>query len=379
MLYVAPALDSDDRRVLAQIDEFYQQFVSSSGGTRANEWLGGVRKRLVAGAIMGSNTIEGYSVELSTASAIVAGAPVPADVPEESKAAVSGYRDALTWVMQTPEMDFFAHSEMVLSGLHFMMTRAWKGKRPGRYRRGGIVVTGADPLAPAYVGPDVADVPTLMGELVDWLNGGDLNAHLLVRAAMAHLNLVSIHPWQDGNGRMSRCLQTLVIARGGRTYPEFCSIEEWLGHDINTLDYYRVLRETNQGSYQPERTSHGWVRFCLRAHHLQAQLVSKRLRLGREVWEAAHELAQRLDLHERTVSALYAAATDRLRRETYQAEEGLSRDQSIRDIRRLERAGLVAAVGYGPTLSYIAAGRLESAAADIAASLTAPPVEPYPT
>ena len=326
---------------------------------------------------MGSNTIEGYTVELSTASAIVSGSPVSADVSEESREAVLGSRDALTWVMQMPEMGYFSHSEMVLSALHYMMTRFWKDKSPGRYRRKGIVVTGSDPLVPAYVGPSADELPTLMRELVEWLNTGDLDAHLLVRAAMAHLNLVAIHPWRDGNGRMSRCLQTLVIARSGRTLPEFCSIEEWLGHDINTLDYYRVLRETNRGSYQPELSSHGWVRFCLRAHHLQAQVVGRRLRLGREVWDASEALADRLGFNERTVSALYAAATDRLRRDAYQADEGLSRDQAIRDIRRLEHAGVLESVGYGATLHYVASGELKSAADEIAASLTAPSKEPY--
>lgn len=377
MLYIVPDLLDDDRRVLREIDDHYDQFGRSAGGTRARGWIDGVRKRLVAGAIMGSNTIEGYPVGLSTASAIVTGAPVPASVPEESREAVTGYRDALTWVMQAPELEFFAYGETVLSTLHFMMTRFWPEKSPGRYRRQGIVVTGSDPLAPAYVGPPAPEVPALMRELIAWLDTPP-DEHLPVRAAMAHLNLVAIHPWRDGNGRMSRCVQTLVIARGGRTYPEFCSIEEWLGHDINTLDYYRVLRETNRGSYQPERSAHGWVRFCLRAHHLQAQVVGRRLRLGGQVWAAAEELARSRGLTDRTVSALYAAATDQLRREAYQEAEGLSRDQSIRDIRKLEQAGLVTSVGYGATLSHVAAGELKEVTDAITESLTAPLVEPYP-
>ena len=65
---------------------------------------------------------------------------------------------------------------------------------------------------------------------------------------------------------------------------------------------------------------------------------------------AAQEMAGRLGLNERTVPALYAAATDQPWRDIYQEEEGLSRDQSIRDIRRLEQAGLVKGVGYGATL-----------------------------
>ena len=181
---------------------------------------------------------------------------------------------------------------------------------------------------PAYIGPDAERVPSLMGELVDWLNDGDLDAPLLVRAAMAHLNLVRIHPWRDGNGRMSRCLQTLVIARGGRLAPEFCSIEEWLGFDLNTLAYYAALRETG-GTYEPTADVHGWIRFCLRAHHLQAQVVDRRLRYGREIWSALARLTSERGLHDRVVAALYAAATDQLRREVYASEDG--RDKFVTD------------------------------------------------
>jgi Fic family protein len=376
MLYATPDLDDEDRRVLAEVDAYYGEFLRATGSAHALPWLGGLRKRLVAAAIRGSNSIEGYTVSPSTASAIVDDAPVGAEVPEESREAVAGYRDALTWVMQASDMDFFGYSETLLSTLHFMMMRFWSGKSPGRYRRAGIVVTGQDPLTPAYTAPSADEASSLMRELVDWLAIGDVDAHVLVRGAMAHLNLVSIHPWRDGNGRMARCVQTLVIARGGRVSPEFCSIEEWLGHDVNTLAYYAALNATG-ATYEPEVNAHGWVRFCLRAHHLQAQVVDRRLRYGRDVWAGIEQLAERGGLNERVVPALYAAATGQLRREVFQDEEGLSRDQAIRDIRGLERNGLVESVGYGNTLYYVAAGEARRVAEDVAVTHTAPTVEPY--
>jgi Fic family protein len=51
----------------------------------------------------------------------------------------------------------------------------------------------------------------------------------MVDVAMMHLNLVMIHPFRDGNGRVARALQTLVTARGQVLEPTFSSIEEWLG------------------------------------------------------------------------------------------------------------------------------------------------------
>jgi Fic family protein len=375
MLFKVPALDPQDLRVLGEIDDFYANFTRSTGGSAPREWLGGVRKRAVAGAIRGSNSIEGYTVDLTQASAILDGATVPASVPEDTREAVTGYRDALTWVLRTPEMGYFTHGETVISLLHFMMMRFFKGKSPGLYRRTGIVVTGNDPLAPAYVGPPAEQVHTLMAELVEWLNAGDLDAHPLIRASMAHLNLVSIHPWPDGNGRMSRCLHTLVLALAGRTHPEFSSIEEWLGNQLNTLAYYEALQFRRR--FEPSADAHEWIRFCLRAHHEQAQIVDRRLKLGAAMWHAIVDLVARLGLHTRTTSALYDAATDQLRRDHYQETEGVSRDQSIRDIRKLEQAGLVTSVGYGATLHYIAAGELKEILQREMAALTAPLVPPY--
>jgi hypothetical protein len=82
---------------------------------------------------------------------------------------------------------------------------------------------------------------------------------------MAHLHLVSIHPWADGNGRLSRSLQTLLIAREGILAPEFSSIEGWLGRPGNTWEYYRELASRG-ATYEPAQDVSSWVRFNLVAY-----------------------------------------------------------------------------------------------------------------
>lgn len=104
-----------------------------------------------------------------------------------------------------------------------------------------------------YEGPDASLVPVLMEALIDGLHGG-LSLDAVVRSAMAHLNLVMIHPFRDGNGRMARALATSVLARSGIGEPEFSSIEEWLG--ANTEDYDTVLAHTGHGSWQPRSDAH---------------------------------------------------------------------------------------------------------------------------
>lgn len=92
---------------------------------------------------------------------------------------------------------------------------------------------------------------------------------------MKHLNLVMIHPFRDGNRRMTRALTTLVLTRSDIGEPEFSSIEEWLG--ANTNDYYSVLAHTGHGFWHPRADAHLWLTFNLRAHHMQAQTVARRV------------------------------------------------------------------------------------------------------
>jgi Fic family protein len=193
-----------------------------------------------------------------------------------------------------------------------------------------------------------------MTELVDWLNLGEESTHPLVKAAMAHLHLVSIHPWCDGNGRMSRSLQTLMIAREGVLAPEFSSIEAWLGRPGNTWEYYRELNA--RGSrYLPDQDVSDWIRFNLTAYHQQAQTVRKRLNRSRTVLELLTDFTASKGLDDRLVSALHeVAVTGRVRRLRYENAEGLSVQQAQRDLRDLTASGLLESVGRTRARYYTA-------------------------
>lgn len=376
MLVATPNPTLDDLRVLEEIAGYQQKLRFQVREHR--RWEGQLRRDLAAGAIRGSNSIEGIHVSSEDAAALVEGEEMSANVDDTTRLAVTGYRDALTWVQQSAEMTTFRYEEMLLSALHFMIQKYDLRKWPGRYRVGAIYVTSEDPLRPAYTGPDPELVPGLMAELVEWLNTGELDQPPLVRAAMAHANLVKIHPWRDGNGRMSRCLHTLVLAQDKVLAPEFSSIEEWLGDPHNTFRYYDALA-TLGPVWAPQRAdAHQWIRFCLRAHHLQAQTVQRRVDRARMLWGALESVVVEHELDERMVSALYAAAVGELRRATYAKDEDLTRDQSVRDLQRLRREGLIQAVGHARTQRYVADGEIAEINEAIVDQLRSQPLrEPY--
>lgn len=94
----------------------------------------------------------------------------------------------------------FEWSDRVILDLHFDACSFQRDKSPGRWRSDPMGVTGPGGSL-AYTAPDGADVVGLMSEVVAWLSDGDLDAHVVVRAAMAHLHTVSVHRFSDGNGR----------------------------------------------------------------------------------------------------------------------------------------------------------------------------------
>ncbi|WP_084958534.1 Fic family protein [Thermoactinospora rubra] len=337
MLYGTPKLEPVDEAVLGEIEEMRRDLKYRLA--EPHRWDGQLRRQLQARAIQGSNSIEGYRASVEDIESIMEG-----EEPLEASSAVAreiaGYQQALTYIQLLARAHAFRYDVGLLHALNFMMIGHHRDKTPGVARPGGIYIRDSDTGEVVYEGPDAEEVPGLLDELVDWLNAGDLDAHSYVRAAMAHLTLVKIHPWRDGNGRMSRALQTLVLGRDQITTPEFCSIEEWLGQPRVTMEYYDVLGAVGRRRWSPHDDTLPWVRFCLRAHHMQAQRVQRRLTEAGEIWMLLEEQVDADGLHTRCVSALYEVFVNtRLRRTRYQADEGLSQGQATRDLRDLAAKG----------------------------------------
>ena len=177
----------------------------------------------------------------------------------------------------------------------------------------------------------------------------DSETPVMVKAAMAHLNLVMIHPFRDGNGRMSRCLQTLVLARDQILAPQFSSIEEYLGR--NTQSYYKVLQEVGAESWHPEGDARPWVRYCLEAHFVQASSVLRRVKESEEIWTRLETVCAEKRLPQRMLSALFDATVGmRVRNASYRAalkmwDEEIANQGATDDLRAMVNAGLLERFG----------------------------------
>lgn len=358
MLFTTPDLGDLELAVLDDINALFEKLKIRLHEPR--RWAGSLRRSQFARAVQGSNSIEGFDAALDDAAAIELGEP-PLDVDAETRLAIKGYCDAMTYVLQLASEPNFHYGEQLVRSLHFIMTSYDLKNRPGLWRAGSIIVRNDDTGETVYVGADLDDVPSLMHQLVDELNAEN-DSPLIVRAGMAHLNLVMVHPFRDGNGRMARCLQTLVMARNGILSPVFCSIEEYLGR--NTLSYYDVLARVGQGSWNPDRDAMPWVRFILTAHLRQAKTLQVRIRESEHLWDDLEKIVSRNALPERVLPIMYDAAMRyRVRNGTYRAileesGEGITEQVASRDLKRLTDLGFILAQGAARGRFYTASPAL---------------------
>jgi len=355
VIYRTPTVTDADRVVLEHIEELRSRLRFYLREPR--RWFGTLRRATLARAVQGSNSIEGYHASVEDVVAVIEGEE-PLNADEETRHAIEGYRDAMTYVLQLglsppmPPLD-----ESLVKSLHFMMLKYDLTKHPGQWRPGAVWVENQDGEI-VYDAPPRDELDGLVAEVLASVNaaGGDP----IVRAAMAHLNLALVHPFSDGNGRMARCIQSYVLAGEGLLSSEFLSIEEYLGRNTNA--YYDVLTEVAQGAWSPGRDAHPWLRFCLTAHYRQAQTLLRRIEETEALWDRCDQLARHHRLPDRAVGALCDAARGwRLRRSLYvktvrsSVGEEITDGTATRDLSAMAKAGLLEPVGekrgryYTPT------------------------------
>jgi Fic family protein len=300
-LYAAPSLQRIELDVVARIEEIRAQvrFVS----VEPKAWA-----RLLVPLFLAGETVDGS--EETTAAGVTPDAGHPSRRAPDPRAtdtddrAFAGYRDALGYILQLHDDPHFVYHESLVRSLHYMMLSHDPEKHPGRWRAEPIRVHGSGMWEVLYEPPPPDLVTELMAELMAWLNDKD-DLPAVVRAAMAHLNLVQIHPFADGNGRMGRALHTLVMVRDGILDPEFASIEKSIALD---RDGYRESIYALGTAWYPGADARPFLRFCLTAHLHQAERALQTARRMSAVWEAAEREVRAQRLPERVTHALADAA-----------------------------------------------------------------------
>lgn len=187
--------------------------------------------------IQGSLAIEGNTLSEEQITAILDGKHVIAPPREiqEARNAIAAYDQLEEWNPEN-EKDLLKAHGVLMAGLI---------DNAGRYRQGGVGVMGEK--AVVHMAPPAGRVPHLMGDLFRWLQKAEY--HPLVASSVFHYEFEFIHPFADGNGRMGRLWQTLILSRWN---PLFLRIPVESLVYAHQQQYYDALqRSTQQGLVTP--------------------------------------------------------------------------------------------------------------------------------
>lgn len=366
MLFQAPPLTEREAQVVDEIEAIRREV----NLPKLQQWPG-LTWRAINARLLSRSPDGGAATLLFEEAAAPEGAYSESDA---IRSAAPGYRAALTFALQLADAAHFRYDEGILRALHFLIVQHDPATQPGRWRRGSIWVRSEPSGQTHYTAPPPKLIPGLMAELIASLNE-NTPGPAIIRAAMAHLNVAAIHPFRDGNGRMARALQTLVLARDGATAPPFASIDEYVAVKVD--EYDKVLRDVHGGAWQPERDARPWIRFCLTAHLYQAKMLSHRGREYDRLWEALDREVAGRGFPERAIFALAQAAIGgRLTKPEYQMAAGVSAREARRDLDDLVGAGLLVAAPQQRRNVYVAADPVAATWARVREA-AAPNVDPF--
>jgi Fic family protein len=220
--------------------------------------LKALREHAMIESAVASNRIEGVEIEPSRVRAVVLGSPAPRDRNEEE---VRGYRDALRLIHSSS--DELAVSEGTLRELH-RISRGDRGDA-GEYKTRDIDIIETAPDGRSRVRFKTVSARSTrkaMRDLIaawDSLEGAPVPA--LVAVAALNLDFLCVHPFRDGNGRVSRLLLLLQCYHAGMEVGRYVSIERII--ERNKERYYETLEESSRGWHEGRHDPWPYINYLL--------------------------------------------------------------------------------------------------------------------
>lgn len=267
--------------LIAEIDEFKGSWKALN--LLALERLAALRKIATIESVGSSTRIEGAKLSDRQVRDLLANLETQQFASRDEEE-VAGYAETMDLIFSSWEAIPFTENH--IKQLHQMLLKhSSKDERHrGEYKKFSNSVQAFDPdgnsLGIIFETTSPFDTPAQMSELVTWTaeNLSERNIHPLITIGVFVVSFLAIHPFQDGNGRLSRVLTTLLLLKVGYSYVPYSSLESII--EESKEGYYLALRKT-QATIQSEQPDwEAWLLFFLRA--LQRQKNRLQTKLERE-------------------------------------------------------------------------------------------------
>jgi Fic family protein len=278
--------------LVARIDEFKGAWRAL--GTLAPERLLALRRVATIESIGSSTRIEGSKLTDREVERLLSNLAIKSfDSRDEQE--VAGYAELMDLVFSSWQDIPF--NENHIKQLHQVLLRHSEkdARHRGQYKTNSNSVAAFDEngiqIGIVFETATPFDTSRLMAELVSWVNDerGKGHLHPLLIIAIFVVVFLEIHPFQDGNGRLSRGLTTLLLIQAGYAYVPFSSLESVI--ELNKEAYYLALRQT-QGTIRTEEPNwQPWLVFFLQSLAEQVRRLEKKVIREKIVLAALSELS----------------------------------------------------------------------------------------
>ncbi len=278
--------------LIAGIDEFKGAWKAL--GTLAPERLSALRRVATIESIGSSTRIEGSKLSDSEVEKLLSNLSIQSFSSRDEQE-VAGYAETMEQIFQSWE--YIPLTENYIRQLHRDLLRhSDKDERHrGNYKTSPNNVVAFDAegeqIGVVFETATPFDTPQLMGELLEWTNAAleTKRLHPLLVIGIFTVTFLAIHPFQDGNGRLSRILTTLLLLRCGYAYTPYSSLESVI--ETRKEGYYLALRQTQTTIRTDAPNWQPWLLFFLRALHQQMKRLEKKVEQEHIVLAALPELS----------------------------------------------------------------------------------------
>jgi len=281
--------------LIARIDEFKGAWRAL--GTLAPDRLSALRRVATIESIGSSTRIEGSKLTDREVERLLLNLTTQSFETRDEQE-VAGYAELMDLVFSSwREIPF---TENHLKQLHQILLRHSDkdSRHRGHYKTNSNSVAAFDEdgsqIGIVFDTATPFDTPQLMSELVNWVNIEQDKKHLhpLLIVGVFVVVFLEIHPFQDGNGRLSRVLTTLLLLRNGYAYTPYSSLESVI--ELNKEAYYLALRQT-QGTIRTDAPQwNPWLVFFLRTLAEQVYRLEKKVAREKLVFATLPELSLKI-------------------------------------------------------------------------------------
>ena len=279
-------------RLIARIDEFKGAWRAL--GALAPERLSALRRVATIESIGSSTRIEGSKLSDREVERLLSNLQVKSFATRDEQE-VAGYADVMDLVFESWQDIPVTENHIKQLHQHLLRHSDKDTRHRGQYKTGANHVVAFDEngvqIGVVFETATPFDTPHLMTELIDWVReertAGRLHPLLII--ALCIVVFLAIHPFQDGNGRLSRVLTTLLLLQAGYGHVPYSSLESVI--EQNKEAYYLALRQTQETIRADVPDWQPWVVFFLRALDEQVARLEKKVEREKLVLAALPELS----------------------------------------------------------------------------------------